>query len=292
MVGSTALRTHLGDNDADRLRDEHERLLRDTVSRHGGAVVKSTGDGVMAVFDGATDGIECAVAMQHAVAAQARRTGLPVEIRIGVAAGDVTWDEDDYHGTPVVEAARLEPKAAPGTIVASEAVRMLAGSRTDVSFTEVGPFELKGLPGRVAAYEVTPPPASGPSESLPPALISSPDEGLFVGREAEIVQLAGLWRSGGADGVRLAVITGEAGIGKTRLALEAARTANRDGAVVLFGRSGDELDVPYQPFVEALRSFIETAPRATLRGDLGSGARELVRLLPELVDHLPDLAPA
>ena len=110
-------------------------MLRSAVEDHGGTVVKVMGDGLMAVFDGAAAGVAAGVALQQAVRRQAQRTALPIQIRVGLAAGDVTWDADDYHGTPVVKAARLEPKAAPGTILASELVRMLAGSRTDVEFT-------------------------------------------------------------------------------------------------------------------------------------------------------------
>ena len=255
-----------------------------------GTVVKVMGDGLMAVFDGAAAGVAAGVALQQAVRRQAQRTALPIQIRVGLAAGDVTWDADDYHGTPVVEAARLEPKAAPGTILASELVRMLAGSRTDVEFTSAGPFELKGLPGPVNAYEVGWPsePASG--RPLPSALEAS-DEMPFTGRDEERRQLGELWRASESGGFRLAIVSGEAGIGKTRLASELARGVD-DGATVLAGRCDDELDVPCQPFVEALRHFLHHCPPAYLRDELGTEARELVRLAPELADRFPDLVPA
>ena len=194
MVGSTALRTELGDVAADALRSEHEQVLRAAVEAHGGLVVKVMGDGLMAVFDGASDAVESAVALQQAVHRQALRAALPIEIRIGVAAGDVTWDSDDYHGTPVVEAARLEPKALPGTILASELVRMLAGSRTDIQFTPAGPFELKGLPGPVPAYEVAWSVASDAGRPLPAALESKPQVP-FVGRDTERKRLVDAWES-------------------------------------------------------------------------------------------------
>ena len=61
---------------------------------------------------------------------------------------------------------------------------------------------------------------------------------------------------------------------------------------MLFGRCDDELDVPYQPFVDALRHFVDQCPSAHLRDELGSGAGELVRLVPELTRQCPELAPA
>ena len=290
MVGSTALRTSLGDNAADVLRDEHERILRTTVEDHGGTVVKVMGDGLMAVFDGAATGVAAGVALQQAVHRQAERSTLPIQIRVGIAAGDVTWDADDYHGTPVVEAARLEPKAVPGTVLVSELVRLLAGSRTEFDFAPAGPFELKGLPGPVTAYEVAWSPEADVVTTLPGPLSSC--DSSFVGREGEREQLEGLWRATDPDGLHLAFITGEAGIGKSRLAAEVARAAHGDGATVLFGRCDDELDVPYQPVVEALRHFLGQCPPAYLRDELGAGAGELVRLVPELADRFPGLAPA
>ncbi len=289
MVGSTALRTELGDDAADVVRAQHEQVLRSAVEDHGGTVVKVMGDGLMAVFDGAAAGVAAGVALQQAVRRQAQRTALPIQIRVGLAAGDVTWDADDYHGTPVVEAARLEPKAAPGTILASELVRMLAGSRTDVEFTSAGPFELKGLPGPVNAYEVGWPSEPASRRPLPSALEAG-DEMPFTGRDEERRQLGELWRATESGGFRLAIVSGEAGIGKTRLASELARGV--DDATVLAGRCDDELDVPCQPFVEALRHFLHHCPPAYLRDELGTEARELVRLAPELADRFPDLVPA
>ncbi len=291
MVGSTALRTELGDIAADSLRSEHEQVLRAAIEDHGGVVVKVMGDGLMAVFDGASDAVESAVALQQAVFRQALRAALPIQIRIGLAAGDVTWDSDDYHGTPVVEAARLEPKALPGTILASELVRMLAGSRTDIQFSPAGPFELKGLPGPVAAYEVAWSVPSDTGRPLPAAL--EPNHQVpFVGRGTERERLAEAWESARKGEFRVVLITGEPGIGKTRLATETALAAHSEGATVLFGRCDDELDVPYQPFVDALRHFVDQCPPAYLRDELGSGAGELVRLVPELTRQCPELAPA
>jgi class 3 adenylate cyclase/tetratricopeptide (TPR) repeat protein len=290
MVGSTALRTRLGDDAADIVREEHERLLRSAIEENGGTVVKVMGDGLMAVFDGAASGLAAGVAVQRAAHWQAERAGLPIQIRVGLSAGDVTWDADDYHGTPVVEAARLEPKAAPGAILASESVRMLAGSRTELAFSPVGPFELKGLPGPVTAYEIAWSPDLDTEQREPP-LLTACEETPFVGREEELKQLVELWRATEPKGLRLAFVTGEAGIGKSRLAVEAARAASRDGATVLTGRCDDELDVPYQPFVEALRFFVDQRPSAYVRADLGSAGGELVRLVPELADRFADLSP-
>src|SRR5215216_3468303 len=127
VVGSTARRSRLGDTTADEFEREHDHLLRGVVTRHSGTVVQGTGDGVMAVFE-----------------RRSRRGGEALEVRIGVAAGDVARERGDYFGTPVVEAARLEAAAEGGQILASELVRLLAGSRAEVSFRPVEPLPLKG----------------------------------------------------------------------------------------------------------------------------------------------------
>ncbi|MGH9037986.1 MAG: ATP-binding protein, partial [Acidimicrobiia bacterium] len=88
------------------------------------------------------------------------------------------------------------------------------------------------------------------------------------------------------------LLGGEPGIGKTRLALEVARGAHGDGAVVLAGRCDEDLGVPYQPFVEALRHFVQATPGPEPAWRLGRHPGELVRLVPELADAVPGLPPA
>ena len=172
LVGSTAQRSALGDDAADDLVQVHDRLLREAVGAQRGTVVKSTGDGVMAVFDAASDGVAAAVAIHHAVELH-NRTVHPSQqlvLRVGLSAGDVHFMAHDCHGTPVVEAARLEAAAEPGQILVSDNVRSLVGSRGGHTFDPVGTLELKGLPAPVVAHEVRwePPPvvpADAPEES-------------------------------------------------------------------------------------------------------------------------------
>ena len=121
LVGSTAQRTALGDDAADRLALALDLILRDAVGRHRGSVVKSTGDGLMAVFDATSDALATAGAAHQATELR-NRDAPAVErlvLRIGVSAGDVHYIAHDCHGTPVVEAARLEAAADPGTTYVS-----------------------------------------------------------------------------------------------------------------------------------------------------------------------------
>ena len=93
-------------------------------------------------------------------------------------------------------------------------------------------------------------------------------------------RLLGLWKEATAGERRVALLAGEPGIGKTRLAVELAGAVRESGGVVLAGRCDEDLGVPYQPFVEALRHYVSCAEERRL----GRYGGELARLLPELTD--------
>lgn len=112
----------------------------------------------------------------------------------------------------------------------------------------------------------------------------------FVGRERELATLRAHLDAakGGAGGVVL--VAGEPGIGKTRLLAELAGRARADGWQVLTGRAHDTEGMPpYLPFIEALRAAVRDGSPERLRAQLGRGAAEVARLLPELRELLPDL---
>jgi len=110
---------------------------------------------------------------------------------------------------------------------------------------------------------------------------------IFVGRDGALDRLGQLWKEATAEGLRVALLAGEPGVGKTRLAAEQARRVYDEGAMVLAGRCDEDLGVPYQPFVEALRHFVDHA--AGLSERLGRYGGELARLVPELGERVPGL---
>src|SRR5207237_4898810 len=97
LVGSTDLRGRLGEEAAEQLRRTHDRLLAQAVESCGGQVVKGLGDGIMAAFTGAADAVAAAVTIQQAVDRLNRegKTPSPLEVRVGLSAGDVTSEEGD-----------------------------------------------------------------------------------------------------------------------------------------------------------------------------------------------------
>jgi class 3 adenylate cyclase len=290
LVESSRLLSQLGEATFDQVRRAHFEALRHAIKRTGGEEVKTLGDGVLAIFGSAADAVACAVAMQQAVDGQARRAGIPLSIRIGLALGDLSLEEDDVFGTPVVQAARLVAAAQPGQILATAVVPMVAGGRTGAAFSDKGLLELKGLPEPVAVCEVAWERLPEPAVPLP-ALLTDVGR-VFVGREAEMDRLGQLWKEAVAGGLRLVLLAGEPGIGKTRLAAELATAAHAEGAVVLVGRCDEDLGVPYQPFVQALRHLVDHTPAEELADRLGRYAAELVRLVPEVADRVPGLPAA
>jgi len=140
-----------------------------------------------------------------------------------------------------------------------------------------------------AAVSVALTPPDGLGGPLPPA----PDS-VFVGRSRETAVLADALASATATRRRQVVlISGDMGVGKTCLALEAAREAQRNGAAALYGAASPGGVLPYEPFVDAFSRYVNACPAPRLAGLLAEPAGALLRLLPEAALRVPDLrAPA
>ena len=291
LVGSTALRARIGEERSDALRYTHDGLLRDAITAAGGRVVKSTGDGVMATFPGAADAVGAAVAVQQAIDLHNRSDeGERFEVRIGLSVGDVTVEEDgDCFGLPVVEAQRLEAASTPGQILCASIVRALARGRGGHEFRTVGSLELKGLAEPLDVDEVIWEPVVDEVDRRPglPPLLATPNAFDLAGRESELARLTDAWKQSGEGPGQLVLLSGEPGIGKTRLVSELAATVVASGGIVLAGRSDEDLTAPYGPVVDALGWWTTaTGPGV----DLGEWPGELVRLLPDLAILVPALA--
>ncbi|MBI1818024.1 MAG: AAA family ATPase [Deltaproteobacteria bacterium] len=282
LVGSTELASRLGHDAYEALRHEHFTALRAAVAKHGGTEVKTTGDGLMLAFASAADAVAGAVGMQQA-------TNGAVQIRIGLSSGEATRDNNDLFGAPVVEASRLCAAASAGQILVSEVVRLMARGHGH-SFTSIGELTLKGLPEPVAAYEVKWEPLEAVGLPLPPRLAMAQTVAM-VGREAELAVIAGAYQVAKSGQRQIVLLAGEPGIGKTRLASEAALAAHADGATVLLGTCDEDTNPPYQPFVEALRHYVAHAPEAVLSAYVREHKGELTRLIPELGKRVADLPP-
>jgi DNA-binding SARP family transcriptional activator/tetratricopeptide (TPR) repeat protein len=124
-----------------------------------------------------------------------------------------------------------------------------------------------------------------PTLALPP-VVSPGARSQFVGRADELAALAGEWLRVRRGERRVVAISGEPGIGKTRLAAELCAAAHTSGGSVLLGRCHEDGLVAYEPFVEALRRYVAECPAQLLRDQLGGELSVLAALMPELEDRI------
>jgi TolB-like protein len=156
---------------------EHRAVTDALVSKHGGRIVKTTGDGVLLEFPSVVDAVECAVAVQAVMAE--RNNGVPEDrrmlFRIGINLGDILIEGDDILGDGVNVAARLEGIAAPGGICVSSSAYEQVRGKVLVDFTDLGEQTLKNIARPIRAYAVglnadtdraVPPPSSAPRLSI------------------------------------------------------------------------------------------------------------------------------
>lgn len=147
IVGSTERAADLGDRRWSVLLDSHDTIARGVVEQCDGRLVKLTGDGVLATFDGPGRALLCAQALRDAL-----RT-LAVEIRTGIHTGEIETRGDDISGIGVHVAARVMEHARPGEILVSSSVPLLmVGSK--VNFEPRGEWALKGIPGEWPLFAV------------------------------------------------------------------------------------------------------------------------------------------
>jgi class 3 adenylate cyclase len=141
LTGFTRLTEERGDDVAADLASRLATLVQRTSLRHDGKPVKWLGDGVMFHFREPLGGVLAALEMVEGAAAD----GLP-PAHVGLHAGPILYQEGDYFGRTVNAAARIADYARPGEVVVSEEVVQASGG-TEITFTEIGPVELKGLSG-------------------------------------------------------------------------------------------------------------------------------------------------
>lgn len=147
IVDSTKQATIMGDQRWRDLLDRHNRFMHTEICRFNGQVVKDTGDGFLATFDGPARAIQCAFAANE----QLRQLG--IEIRAGLHTGEVELGGSDVRGVAVHIAARVLEQARPNEVWASRTVKdLVVGSR--FQFSEKGDYSLKGVEGDWALFVV------------------------------------------------------------------------------------------------------------------------------------------
>ena len=148
IVGSTEQAARLGDRRWRQLLDAHDDAARREVARHRGRVVQTTGDGIMASFDGPARGIRCARAIAYAT------SPLGLEVRSGLHTGECEQRGDDLAGITVHIGSRVAGLAQPGEVLVTSTVRDLVFG-AGFEFRDQGEHSLKGVPGSWRVLAVT-----------------------------------------------------------------------------------------------------------------------------------------
>jgi class 3 adenylate cyclase len=154
LSGSVAQTSQLGDAGHLELLQVHNKIVRQELEAQRGREVKHTGDGIMAAFTSVAGAVGFAMAAQRAFHDHNVHNAVPLDVKIGISAGEpVTDDNDDLFGASVQLAARLCDLASAGEIIVSLAVRELSAGK-QFRFDDCGPVQLKGLPEPTAVYRV------------------------------------------------------------------------------------------------------------------------------------------
>jgi class 3 adenylate cyclase len=150
IVDSTSKQVELGDARWKETLNRHDEVVRREIDRHRGKRIKTTGDGVLATFDGPARGVRCALAILAAVAP------LGIEVRAGLHTGEVELRGEDIGGIAVHIGQRVSALAGPREVFVSRTLTdLVAGS--GLVFKERGEYDLKGIPGRWAIYSAESP---------------------------------------------------------------------------------------------------------------------------------------
>ena len=201
----------------------HDELVGDVVAAHGGFVVKTTGDGVHAVFSTASDAVGAAVAVQLGFAVEEWPLPESLRVRMGIHSGPAELRDGDYYGTTVNRAARLMSVAHGGQIVVSNTTEALL-AESSVELLDLGDHALRDLGRAERVFQVLHPnlerefPALTSLNAYAGNLPVQPTS--FLGRDEDLVRIAGLLDTG-----RLVTLVGTGGVGKTRLAVQFAAEA-------------------------------------------------------------------
>jgi class 3 adenylate cyclase len=154
LKDSTLMTTLYGDAKALHLLHVHNALTRNSLKAHRGREVKHTGDGIMASFTSVPDAVECAIAIQKALAAyNEEHTETPLYLRIGLSAGEPIEEHGDLFGKAVQLAARLCAHAEPARILIDQVV-LDQWSGKQLPFSDLGEVTPKGFDHAVRVYEV------------------------------------------------------------------------------------------------------------------------------------------
>lgn len=219
IAGSTEILRRLGESAYDALLERHRELIRNALRAAGGTEIKTEGDGFFVTFDRADAAVRFAVGAQRALNAEA--WPVPVRVRMGFHRGPAMVRADgDYSSLAAHQAARVSAAAHGGQALVTAAVVRDVDPPAETRFVHLGPHRLRDFDGGVELLQLA---APGMPDGFPPVRATREDHGLplprssLVGRDIELRTVRELLTSN-----PIVTLHGPGGVGKTRLALEAA----------------------------------------------------------------------
>jgi predicted ATPase/class 3 adenylate cyclase len=271
----------------------HDAVLRAAVESHGGHVVKTTGDGLHAVFATAPDATAAALDAQQQLLGEVWPLPEPLRVRMGLHTGHAEMRDGDYYGPAVNRAARVAAAAHGGQIVMSHATEELVRDEMPMQcdLVDLGEHRLRDLSRPERVFQVA---AAGlPAEFAPLRTLDAFPTNLplqmtsFVGRGRELVEITQAF-----DDSRLVTLTGVGGVGKTRLAVQVgAELLPRFGDGVWLCELGPVADRGLVPEVVAAALGVQQRPGMSPAESILAACRkrELVLVL-DNCEHLLDAA--
>ena len=271
----------------------HDHLVRSTVAAHGGFLFSTAGDGIGASFQRAADAVGAAVALQVGLRRVDWPDGVGLRVRVGVHTGEAEERDGDYFGPPVNRAARVMSAANGGQIVVSSTTAEVIGAEDGLELVDLGTYVLKGVPDEMQLYGVS---AEGwrwddrPLTAPRPGVVRLPRAVHdLIGRENELERLIDE-----LDHRRVVTLTGPGGVGKTRLAVEAAwrmAPSRPDGVVMVeLAPVGDP-----QAVINSVATAIDARPQdqeSLLDAVVGALSNRSVLVVLDNCEHVIDAAAA
>ncbi len=278
IVGYSAL-AQQDEARAMRVLADQAAIIRACASTHAGREIKTMGDGFLVEFDSALAATQCAINIQKVITERNQRPGANrVEIRIGIHVGDVIHEGSDLLGDAVNIASRLEPLAEPGGICISSPVFEQVHNQIEWSCTKLEETKLKNIDYHGGLYRIDAPKFGPESVRISP----------LVGREDSVQLIHGILDRATHGSGSIVMLSGEAGVGKSRLAEEVKGYAALKGVRTLSGSCLEsESGAPYYPWIQLFQAYVAQASPQALHRACGLFADEIAKLVPEIAEKIP-----
>lgn len=304
IEGSTKLAQQYPD-EMPSLLERHHKIIEQAINENDGTAFQIVGDAFCAAFHTADDALRAALEAQRSLQTEAWSPA-PIKVRIGLHTGYAEKFEGGYRGyLTMARVQRVMSCGHGGQVLLSHEVteKVRASLPQGAALRDLGRHQLKGLNQPEHLFQVV---ADHLQANFPPlkstpvapshrgevfSLLDHIIRGQLIGREDELAQLEEFWNRAERGEGHLVLLSGEPGIGKTRLVEELSALANLRGALVLEGHFHPELGVTYLGFREALQDYLRSIPADRARAFIGSSAPELVKLVPEVESIIPDITP-